>query len=77
MAIADVYDALISKRSYKEAFSHEQAREIIAAERGTHFDPEVADAFLRREDEFRRIAEQITDGTPAEEAERADPATRR
>lgn len=68
MAIADVYDALISRRTYKEAFSHDRARDIIAAERGTHFDPQVVDAFLRREDEFRRIAESITDSTPVSDA---------
>jgi response regulator RpfG family c-di-GMP phosphodiesterase len=68
MAIADVYDALISRRTYKEAFSHDRARDIIAAERGTHFDPQVVDAFLRSEDEFRRIAESITDSTPVSDA---------
>ncbi len=56
MALADVYDALISKRVYKDAFTHDQARDIIASERGRHFDPEVVDAFLRREAEFREVA---------------------
>ncbi len=61
MAIADVYDALISKRVYKDAFTHKKAREIIRSERGTHFDPVVVDAFFRLEDEFRRIGEGISD----------------
>jgi response regulator RpfG family c-di-GMP phosphodiesterase len=77
MAIADVYDALISKRTYKEAFTHERAREIIAGDRGRQFDPEVVDAFLRREADFRSIAESITDETTAEDAERLHPASRR
>jgi putative two-component system response regulator len=50
MALADVYDALTSKRCYKEAFSHEKARGIILEERGGHFDPKVVDSFLRQED---------------------------
>jgi putative two-component system response regulator len=46
MAIVDVYDALVSKRVYKPAFSHEEALVIIKAERGKHFDPEITDVFL-------------------------------
>ncbi|MBN4065478.1 HD domain-containing protein, partial [Desulfocapsa sp. AH-315-G09] len=46
MAVADVYDALISKRVYKEAFSHEKAVAIIIDGRGEHFDPELVDAFI-------------------------------
>jgi putative two-component system response regulator len=61
MAIADVYDALISKRVYKEAFPHEKAVEIIQSERGTHFDPDITDAFLAEQDEFKRIAEELKD----------------
>ncbi|MFU8819375.1 MAG: HD-GYP domain-containing protein [Desulfurivibrio sp.] len=61
MALADVYDALISKRIYKPAFSHEQAREIILAGRGGHFDPAVADAFLAREKAFIDIAREYAD----------------
>ncbi|MFM4807699.1 HD domain-containing phosphohydrolase [Aeromonas hydrophila] len=56
MALADVYDALISKRVYKPAFSHEQARTIIVEGRGRHFDPAIVDAFLACEEEFRQIA---------------------
>src|SRR5690606_12028402 len=44
MALADVYDALISKRVYKPAYTHEQAVAIILEGRGTHFDPDVVDA---------------------------------
>ncbi|MBQ3888449.1 MAG: HD domain-containing protein, partial [Clostridia bacterium] len=46
MAVADVFDALISKRSYKEPFSFEQAVEIIKEGSGKHFDPRVVEAFL-------------------------------
>ena len=59
MAVADVYDALISKRVYKEGFSHEKAKEIILEGRGTHFDPEIVDAFVAIEEEFVRIKEQF------------------
>lgn len=58
MALADVYDALISKRVYKKAMTHEQAREIILEGRGTHFDPRVVDAFLSTENSFLRISQQ-------------------
>lgn len=61
MAIADVYDAIISKRVYKEAMEHEQAVQIIREGRGTHFDPDVADAFLRIPDVFHEIAEKWVD----------------
>jgi PAS domain S-box-containing protein len=55
VAIADVYDALTSKRPYKEAFTHEQAVEIIASERGKQFDPEIVDAFMEHHQVFVRI----------------------
>lgn len=61
MALADVYDALISKRVYKEAFSHEKAREIISEGKGSHFDPDVVDAFYRLEEDFKRIAYENRD----------------
>ncbi|MGE0875456.1 MAG: two-component system response regulator [Burkholderiales bacterium] len=61
MAVADVYDALISRRVYKEAFPHPDAVAIIAEGRGRHFDPDVADAFLALADEFRAIAERFAD----------------
>lgn len=61
MALADVYDALISKRYYKEAFPHEQARQILLEGRGRHFDPDVVDAFIATEAEFQRIAREFVD----------------
>ena len=61
IALADVYDALTSKRPYKEAFTHESAKQIILENRGVHFEPDVVDAFLKREGMFldirRRFAE--------------------
>jgi putative two-component system response regulator len=61
MALADVYDALISKRVYKPPFPHEKAVAIIAEGRGKHFDPDVVDAFLTIEGQFRLIAERFAD----------------
>ena len=61
MAIADVYDALISKRVYKPPFSHEKAVFIIAEGRGTQFDPGLIDAFLEIQDKFREIAIEFAD----------------
>jgi HD-GYP domain-containing protein (c-di-GMP phosphodiesterase class II) len=53
MAIADVYDALVSNRSYKTAFTHEKAVEIIKESRGSHFDPEITDVFLEVSSSFK------------------------
>jgi len=50
MALADVYDALIYKRVYKPVFTHQQAKEIILEGEGSHFDPQVVQAFLAVED---------------------------
>lgn len=61
VALADVYDALRSKRVYKDAFSHQTAREIILDESGCHFDPDVVDAFLAVEAEFLAVSEQLVD----------------
>mgnify|MGYP001412555390 CR=1 FL=1 len=61
MALADVYDALISERVYKKAFSHQTAVEIIQEGKGKHFDPDVVDAFLKLEQEFNRIAQIYVD----------------
>ena len=61
MAIADVYDALISKRVYKPLFTHEKAVEMICAEEGKHFDPDVVMAFRELQDEFRTIANLYVD----------------
>jgi putative two-component system response regulator len=52
MAIADVYDALVSERPYKKAYTHEKAVEIILAESGTHFDPAIITAFKNIADDF-------------------------
>lgn len=60
MALADVYDALISQRVYKEAYPHEKAVEIIESERGKHFDPDIVDAFLDMEEAFRNIAQSVS-----------------
>jgi putative two-component system response regulator len=64
MAVADVFDALISKRIYKPAMSYVQARDIIVAGRGKHFDPDVTDAFLAGFDEFTAIAERYREPGP-------------
>ncbi|MBX9346423.1 HD-GYP domain-containing protein [Chromobacterium piscinae] len=61
MAVADVYDALISRRVYKPPFSHEKAVEIIRDGSGRHFDPEMVKAFLQITDSFREIALRYTD----------------
>jgi putative two-component system response regulator len=61
MAMADVYDALVSRRYYKESMSHEEAKEWILAERGKHFDPELIDAFGECDDAFREIATRYRD----------------
>ena len=68
MAVADVFDALVSKRSYKDGMPIEKALNIIRKDAGTHFDPIVAQAFLHAEAEVRRIAEEHGDdqGTAAD-----------
>ena len=58
VALADVYDALTTKRFYKPAFTHEKSRQIIISLKATHFDPYVVDVFLRLENEFNRIREE-------------------
>ncbi|WP_223446790.1 MULTISPECIES: HD-GYP domain-containing protein [Pseudomonas] len=61
MAVADVYDALISRRVYKAGMPHAQAVEIIRQGRGTHFDPDICDAFLVCVEQFQTIAERFAD----------------
>jgi adenylate cyclase len=56
MALADVYDALISRRRYKLPFSFEESEKIILQGRGTHFDPELVDTFITIKEEFKVIA---------------------
>jgi len=55
MAIADVYDALVSERTYKEAYTHEKSVQIIFENRGTHFDPKIVDVFLEVEHLFKKV----------------------
>lgn len=64
MAVADVYDALRSRRPYKKAFSHEEARPLLLEQRGKQFDPALIDAFSALEGEFCRIATQLADDAP-------------
>ncbi len=69
-AVADVYDALRTKRPYKEGFPHTKAVDIIRESAGTHFDPEVAETFLRLEQDFANLSKELedldsdTNGTP-------------
>ncbi len=69
MAVADVYDALISERVYKSAFTHETAVEIIRDGRGSHFDPDMVDAFLVLSEDFRAIAQRFADNSPVLQAQ--------
>ena len=68
MALADVYDALISRRVYKPPFGHQKAVSMIVNGRGAHFDPRLIDAFLEIQDEFRRIALEFADSEEEREA---------
>ena len=52
MAIADVYDALVTERPYKNPFTHEEAVEIIKKDSGTHFDPKLVEVFLKVSEDF-------------------------
>jgi putative two-component system response regulator len=61
MAVADVYDALISRRVYKPPFPHAEALEIIRAGRSSHFDPAMVDAFVAIAEQFRAVAERFQD----------------
>jgi putative two-component system response regulator len=61
MALADVFDALISRRPYKEPFTPEAAERVIREGRAIHFDPDVTDAFLARVAEFRNVASRYAD----------------
>ena len=58
MAVADVFDALVSVRSYKKGFPVDKALDIIREGSGTHFDPNIVRAFMDAEDEVRRVAAQ-------------------
>jgi putative two-component system response regulator len=61
MGLADVYDALISKRVYKPAFSHEKAVSTIQGGSGSHFDPDIVEAFVEIADRFKEIAQKYGD----------------
>jgi putative two-component system response regulator len=61
MAVADVYDALTSRRIYREAMRHDQAAAIILDGRGTHFDPDVVDAFSEIAAQFEDISARYSD----------------
>ena len=58
VAVADVYDALTTRRVYKPAFSHQKAREIILEGSGNHFDPVIVQAFLDTEEAFLQVKNQ-------------------
>lgn len=59
LALCDVYDALTCKRCYKDAFSHERSTEIILAERGQHFDPDITDVFASIQGQFDEIRKRL------------------
>jgi putative two-component system response regulator len=61
VSIADIYDALASKRVYKDAYSHEKCVEIIRSEGGKHLDPAMVEVFLSVEREFKEIAARFSD----------------
>lgn len=63
VAVADVFDALVTKRCYKNAYPLQMARDIIEEERGRHFDPEVVDAHLNSWDEVLGILQQYSDSS--------------
>ncbi len=64
VAFADAYDALTSKRVYKEKVSPEESKERLMRDRGTHFDPDIADAFERREREFLAVLKSRSEENP-------------
>jgi response regulator RpfG family c-di-GMP phosphodiesterase len=64
MAIADVYDALISKRPYKEPMPAEKAKSVIVEGAGSHFDPALVEIFLKVSDKFALIAKYENDHMP-------------
>jgi HD-GYP domain-containing protein (c-di-GMP phosphodiesterase class II) len=71
MALADAYDAMVSRRIYKDPISHEEAVHFIIKGRGKLFDPDVVDAFLRVEDEWRQISSTLADSADTEAEEEA------
>jgi putative two-component system response regulator len=71
VALADVYDALTSRRVYRQAMSHAQAKALILHERGGQFDPEMVEAFLQTEAQFIAIKERFYDSENQEPAEQS------
>jgi len=67
MAVADTYDALRSKRVYKEALTHEESLEVIRQEAGTHFDPEIVEVLLECEEEINEMYNRTGPGEPGTE----------
>jgi HD-GYP domain-containing protein (c-di-GMP phosphodiesterase class II) len=65
MALADAYDAMVSRRVYKQEFTHEYAMDIIRQNAAKSFDPDVVAAFIATNEEFLRIAREYTDPSPA------------
>ncbi len=61
VALADTYDALTSKRVYKDAFTHEKAKATVVKGRGKHFDPDIVDAFLANEAKFVQVQQSLAD----------------
>ena len=74
VALADVYDALTTRRVYKPAYSHETARSIILEGNGTHFDPALVDVFLACEALFVEVQQRLSSGEPAAADDAAAPA---
>lgn len=64
VALADVYDALTSDRVYRRSLSHEETRAMIVRDSGSHFDPDVVQAFLELESEFLAVRDQYVDAHP-------------
>ena len=60
LAVVDVYDALVASRPYRTALAHDQAVGVIRAQRGTHFDPDVVDAFVAAEREIEALAKTLS-----------------
>jgi HD-GYP domain-containing protein (c-di-GMP phosphodiesterase class II) len=77
VAVADVYDALTSKRIYKAAFTPDEARQIIVEGAGTHFDPEVVQAFLAVAGDFALTCQSLADATDVEHVVTLPPAWQR
>jgi putative two-component system response regulator len=72
-ALADVYDALTTKRIYKEAISHEVARAMLIKDAGCHFDPDIVESFLRTETKFAAVRERLNEERQNAEKRRKRP----